>query len=437
MIRTAHVWILVLVALTLSGFAMWQRSIEVLDQQDEVVLLLPQNTISWSEIETITLNRKGEKIVFERVEGIWWQARPFMCRMDTNSMLNVIDRAQGLLQMGVVEGDVLKETLGLGEKANSLTLATKEESIRIALGRMTLGGRAYAAVNGGQPVTVSQSLHRLALDTDHRYWRDIRLFPELAVGAQRIERRIDNDMLALDRSSGKWMIQEPVSSRVHDDALTEWIGRLASVKLGSFVVDEPDDLALFSLLSPRASLAITDSNGETQTILIGGRVSAGSQNRYVKLKNTPMVFSMNWQALSQLFPTAEIIAAPTGSGVSLFDIKRVRIASKDSETMLRRELNTWVDETRGDKIVEQEDIRALLSWILESRPVSVAIGPYPRKLQVATSPFEGYDRMPLDTVRVAQQKDGSWILDNGENVLRLHSADTGEVLELFLQSTKK
>ncbi len=45
--------------------------------------------------------------------------------------------------------------------------------------------------------------------------------------------------------------------------------------------------------------------------------------------------------------------------------------------------------------------------------------------------------MPLDTVRVAQQKDGSWILDNGENVLRLHSADTGEVLELFLQSTKK
>jgi hypothetical protein len=146
---------------------------------------------------------------------------------------------------------------------------------------------------------------------------------------------------------------------------------------------------------------------------------------------------MNWQALSQLFPTAEIIAAPTGSGVSPFDIKRVRIASKDSETMLRRELNTWVDETRGDKIVEQEDIRALLSWILESRPVSVAIGPYPRKLQVATITFEGYDRMPLDTVRVAQQKDGSWILDNGENVLRLHSEDTGEVLELFLQSTKK
>ncbi|HJN71384.1 MAG TPA: hypothetical protein QF528_02215, partial [Phycisphaerales bacterium] len=132
-------------------------------------------------------------------------------------------------------------------------------------------------------------------------------------------------------------------------------------------------------------------------------------------------------------PSAEIIAAPTGSGVSPFDIKRIRIASKDKDTILRRELETWVDETRGDKVIEQEDVRALLLWILESHPVSVAIGPYPRKLQVATITLEGYDRMPMDTVRVAKQEDGSWILDNGENVLRLHPADAGEVLVPFTQ----
>jgi hypothetical protein len=38
----------------------------------------------------------------------------------------------------------------------------------------------------------------------------------------------------------------------------------------------------------------------------------------------------------------------------------------------------------------------------------------------------------MDTVRVAQQEDGFWILDNGENVLRLHPADAGEVLDLFV-----
>jgi hypothetical protein len=297
---------------------------------------------------------------------------------------------------------------------------------------MTFGGRAYAAIGESQPVMVSQSLHRLALDTDHRYWRDIRLFPELSINAQRIERRIDDDVLSLSRSTGNWMIQEPVSSRVHVAALTDWIGRLASVKLGSFVIDEPEDLALFSLLSPRASLAITDEHGETRTILVGGRVSAGSKNRYVKLENVPMVFSMSWDSLSQLFPTAELIADPTGSGVSAFDIKRMRLATKEGETTLRRELETWVDETKGDKVVNAQDIHALLTWLLEASPVSVAIGPYPRTLQVATVTFEGYDRMPMDTVRIAKQEDGSWILDNGENVLRLHAEDAGHVLLPFV-----
>ncbi|MDP6693202.1 MAG: DUF4340 domain-containing protein [Phycisphaerales bacterium] len=433
MIRTTHVWILSLIAIVLSALTMWQRTVTVEPQQDEIALLLPPDAIEFNEVEKIILNRSDEKLVFERINGHWLQTHPFVCNMDTSSLMTLIERALGLLQLGVVEGEVSKEILGLGQNANSLTIETTDERVTISLGRMTLGGRAYASVNDGQPVTVSQSLHRLAIDTDHRYWRDIRLFPDVSIDSQRIERRIDDTVLRLDRSSGDWMIQEPVSARVHDAALVDWIGHLASAKLSSFVVDEPKDLSLFSLLSPRVSLSITDRGGETRTILIGGRVSAGSQNRYVKLKDTPMVCSMNWDSLSQLFPSTEIIAAPTGSGVSPFDVKRIRIATQDNETILRRELDSWVDETRGNKIIDAEQVRALLSWLLEAHPVSVAIGPYPRNLQVATITFEGYDRIPMDAVRIAQQEDGSFILDNGENVLRLHPADAGEVLLLFAE----
>lgn len=420
-----------LVAIGLSSFSMWQRSFSVETEENKIVRFLHEDSIDFASIVKITLVRSDETVLFERIDGIWWQTQPFVCKMDTPSIVKLVERAQGLLQLGVIEGNVSKETLGLGKQANRLTLATDKKTVSLVLGRMTLGGRAYAAVGDGRPVMVSQSLHRLALESDHRYWRDIRLFPQMSVNAQRIERRIDEDVLVLERKSGTWMIKEPVSARVHQDALVAWIGRLASVRLGSYVVDEPKDLALFSLLSPRASLAVTGSEGETTTILIGGRVSAGSQNRYVKLKNTPMVFSMNWDALSQLFPTAELIASPTGSGVSPFDVKRIRIATKDNETILRRELETWVDETLGDKLVDVEQVRALLGWVLDAHPSSVAIGPYPRKLQVATVTFEGYDRLPMDTVRIAKQDDGHWILDNGENVLRLHPPEAGEVLEPF------
>jgi len=432
LIRTKHILILVLVAVILSSFSMWQRAFSVQSKQNKIVRLLHEDSIDFTSIVKITLVRRDETVLFERIEGIWWQTEPFVCKMDTPSMVKLVERAQGLLQLGVIEGDVSKETLGLGKHSNSLTLATENKTISLSLGRMALGGRAYAAVDDGRPVMVSQSLHRLAIESDHRYWRDIRIFPMMSVDTQRIERRIDDDVLVLESRSGKWMIKEPVSARVHQEALVEWIGRLASVKLGSYIVDEPKDLSLFSLLSPRASLAVTSSNGETATILIGGRVSAGSQNRYVKLKNTPMVFSMNWEVLSQLFPTVEVIASPTGSGVSPFDVKRIRIATKESETILRRELETWVDETRGDKLVDVEQVRALLGWVLEAHPSSVAIGPYPRKLQSATVTLEGYDRMPMDTVRIAKQVDGNLILDNGENVLRLHPPDAGEVLDPFI-----
>ena len=431
MIRASQLTVLVSVAVLVSGVSAWLRNSVTVKPQDEAVPILQHVAIAFNDVNRIELQRGDEQLLFERTDGIWWQTQPFACRMDTSSMVALVERVQGLLLLGDVSGEVSKEAIGLGQGAHSLSLATTTNKITIHLGRLMLGGRAYASVDDGVPVVVSQSLHRLAVETDHRYWRDIRLFPDMAVDIQRIERRIDNDTLVIDQSSGKWMIREPVSARVHEAALVEWIGRLASLKLGSFVVDEPEDLALFSLLSPRASIAVTNSAGDTRMLLIGGRVSAGSQDRYVKLNDTPMVFRMQWDALSQLFPSTEIIAAPTGSGVSLFDVKRIRIAIKNGETILRRELEAWVDETRGDRVVDQAEVRQLLEWLLESHPTSVAIGPYPRELQVATITFEGYDRMPMDTVRIAVQDDGNWILDNGEHVLRLHPAEAGKVLAHF------
>ena len=431
MIRASQLWVLVLIAVLVSGVSFWLRTSGTVKPSDEAVPFLQHVELDFNDVNRIGLQRGDEQLLFERTDGIWWQTLPFSCRMDTASMVTIVERVQGLLLLGTISGEVSKDAIGLGQGAHSLLLATTTNEVTIHLGRLMFGGRAYASVDDGAPVVVSQSLHRLALDMDHRYWRDIRLFPDMAVDMQRIERRIDNDMLVIDQSSGKWMIQEPVSARVHEAALVEWIGRLASVKLGSFVVDEPQDLALFSLQSPRASIAVTNSNGDTKTLHIGGRVSAGSQDRYVKLKNTPMVFRMSWKALSQLFPSPEIIAAPTGSGVSPYDVKRIRIATSTGETILRRELEAWVDETSGDRIEDQAKVRELLAWLLDLHPTSVAIGPYPRELQVATITFEGYDRMPMDTVRIAMQDNGDWILDNGEHVLRLHPAETGEVLAHF------
>jgi len=53
MIRTTHVWILVLVAVFLSGLSTWHRTSSVKQQKSEVVLLLPQDTINFNGVVRI------------------------------------------------------------------------------------------------------------------------------------------------------------------------------------------------------------------------------------------------------------------------------------------------------------------------------------------------------------------------------------------------
>ena len=64
--------------------------------------------------------------------------------------------------------------------------------------------------------------------------------------------------------------------------------------------------------------------------------------------------------------------------------------------------------------------------------LSIAIGQYPHEQEVATVVFAGYDLSPIDSVRIAKTADGEWILENGDNVLRLYAPETGDALAPFL-----
>ena len=78
-------------------------------------------------------------------------------------------------------------------------------------------------------------------------------------------------------------------------------------------------------------------------------------------------------------------------------------------------------------------MESLLVWLLESKPPQVSIGEYPRSQELATVTLIGYDRLPLDTVRIAQSQEGGLIVENGDNVLRLHVPESIKDLEPFIR----
>ena len=78
-----------------------------------------------------------------------------------------------------------------------------------------------------------------------------------------------------------------------------------------------------------------------------------------------------------------------------------------------------------------EAVEGLLDQVTARRAPAVEIRPYPREAEVATITMYGFDARPLDTVRVARDpQTGLWVLENGDNVLRVFPAETHMPLTL-------
>lgn len=428
MIKNRDIGILFVIAFVFT-IASMRLGTSTVQREQDVRTLVGTSQLRFDAVDSISIRRDGKLLVFEKQNASWSQTVPFQMQMDVVSMLALIEAVQGVQVFGELTGADSFDVIGVGDGANAITLSDGVNELTVTLGRKTLGGRAYARYQDDEIVLVDQSLHRRAIDMDHRLWRDVRLFPNFAVDCMRIERDVDGDSMVIDRNAGRWEMREPVATRVDQEMLSEWVGRLAGARIDGYVIDTPSEYALFGLNQPAAVFTTTDRNGIERTLLIGGRVSAGSQDRYVMLEGQPVVFSMKWDSLSGLFPIPEMFVDATGSGVSRFDVKQMLVRVAGTEQVFTRELERWVDANGVQ--TDNSKVEGLLTWVLDSKATSVALGVYPREDELATVTLVGYDSSPLDTVRIALDQSGQWILENGDNVLKIHSSDAGSALAPF------
>jgi hypothetical protein len=429
MITTRELLLLFIIAIVFSLLALINWKDATYSSIKSQHLLVQDVSIKFDDIQSISLRKNGENFTFELQNGEWWQTLPFNVRLDTHSMSILIHAVKGVVAIGELPDSTNLASIGFDNQSDVIAMSDGNETIQIRLGRKALGGRAYAQLGEDTPLIVDQSLHLQFIDADYRLWRDVRMFPDFAIDGTRIERIVNDDHLLLDRKSGRWEMLKPVTARVDQDVLLEWVGKLASIRFDSFVVDNPDDIVLFGLNNPVATFQVSDRRGTKYHVLVGGRVSSGSEDRYVMLEGRPVVYKVLWDSLSQLFPHAEIFVDATGSSVSRFDIKRITVRTDGEELQLQRKNEQWLNESGVP--FDSNKINALLSWLLDTRPPNVAIGEYPLKDEIATVTFDGYDLAPLDTVRIAKDSVGGFILENGDNVLRLHSEASGKVLDPF------
>jgi hypothetical protein len=141
------------------------------------------------------------------------------------------------------------------------------------------------------------------------------------------------------------------------------------------------------------------------------------------VEGRPVVVRVSANTLGALFRMPQNLVEPTGSGAIAADVKSLIIRTKEAELELERELERWRAPRIDNQEVSAAQVQELLNQLTQIRAPNVDFRAYPHEEEVATVTFYGFDGKPIDTVRIARdQNTQRWILENGDNVLRLFPA---------------
>ena len=291
------------------------------------------------------------------------------------------------------------------------------------------------------------ALHEAVLEGDLRLLRSWRLFDLAGADPQRIT--VDRtpadpsrpaQRFEVIKRDGRWMMEAPFRTRVDQGVVTALLGALSRVEHARFADEQPEDLALFGLERPIASIEVAsaragtlgsgaDSAGATATPLRIERVEIGTalaQGGSICARRTdrPPIVLLDQTALAALLPAAEAFADPRPTALRPEDIRSIRI--RDPQGALRVQLDRTIDGwfvSRGDDQSKQAAhlpaLAMLIERLVESRATELALHPMPQELLLASIELVPTSGSP-SVIRVAREGDGGrWALDESDDVLRI------------------
>lgn len=403
--------------------------------------LVPEGAIDPELVAEIVLEREGAAYRFERRDGSWVQVEPVFHPLDAWSVRQLVSRVLKAESIRTVEASagigLDLAAAGLSPPVGRITLreagsdGTPGRTVEVELGRRSLAGRAYARRVGTDASpprfeVIDAALGEFALDRDPREFRRRELFPELGE-VRRVSLTTDGGRVVLARDPGGDRLEAPVRARADRAQAAEIVEALRRARSDGFIVDRPTDLAPYGLAPPAAVLEI-DEAGARRKLLVGDVVSIGAQDRFGLVEGTQSVVRIPAEVLATAIPRPDRLVDAVAAGVRAQDVGAIEIEAPAGTLRLRRELEGWTAESRGEEgvvrgAVDAARVELLLAALTATRAAGIELGAYPAGDEIARITLRGFSDEPLDTVRCARRaSDGRTILENGDGVLRLHGA---------------
>jgi len=402
-----------------------------------VLPVLPGATeIPVDAVDRLTVTRLGEAAMnFQRTADGWMQVEPLSFPVNTFSMRQFGVQATALQVVRALEpGDRAAVDVGLDEPRATVTWSWPTGSYTLAFGRRSVAGRSYVQPAGDETVyVVTGDLYERAVEMNPREWRDRTIFAPAPAEIDAVEIDDATRRTVIVRQGRRWLMTEPVQTRVDPVAVEAMLSTIRRARSGGFILDGADNLSRFGLANPSGRVTVrsrqTVAEGDTvhvveraDHLLVGSRMGVGSEDRFGMVEGRDAVVRVPEAVLAAFFVRTTALVDPTPSGVLPADVKSIVIRQGGVELRLERDLERWRAPDVGVD-ADAATVESLLRLLTETRAVQIEISDEPLYSVAGQSiTFYGFDGRPMETVRFGMTRPSGpsgLVTDNGDNVWRI------------------
>ena len=409
------------------------------------------------QVSTIQLEKAGRTLVFERVGDAWQQTTPYVQTANPVAIRHLLVAMAEARLLQTSPLSQLPTRAGLNDNAPTIKVTWPSGSATLRVGKRHPAGLAWLAnvqKNVGGPG--SSEMHQLLVDGDPVQLRSARLFDRSGSESNRVIVQANSGTkrleIALEKKDGRWSLIEPIEARADNIAVADFLEAVARLEHQGIVDDAPNDLALFGLSQPAATVAIRSldvSKGEVaeEVLEIGGDGAAGPGGRFGKRRDRPGVFQLEKRSLSTLFPPSAAFIDATMLGVDPAEIKSIALQNANGEptAQLARDVTQWqltlatqpataqanntqpvtaedaISKSENTQPANMQRVRDLLQTLCAARATDLATETIPSNMIIAKMLVTLSSGATMSLI-VGKDSQGRWLVGDGGNLTRVYPA---------------
>jgi Domain of unknown function (DUF4340) len=250
-------------------------------------------SISADQLTSLTLDRAGKKLQFEKQGDDWEITSPIRTRADQSAVGGIAtDLASAEITRtlnGAPEG---MAAYGLAKPAMVLDFKLQDgQEHRIELGAKDFSGDSvYARVDGGKQVVLLPGTLYSAADKPLNELRDRSVLEITSEEIKQFDLKNRSGEIAGSKQNSQWRLEKPRAVAADASALDSLLDAVGEGKMTTIVSETPKGLSAYGLTHPQIEFRARDLKGGEHALLVGRKSSEGY---YARDPSRPLIFGIS------------------------------------------------------------------------------------------------------------------------------------------------